>query len=357
MQLQPKDLGDTWHIAVVRYRALGTARINTPPHIGRLGRLWASGLNLPEEVAAATLPMMADHASPLAHFAASLIVIASLVSLLIWGWGMLLFVLPIAALLLFLVMVVLPRRTFHNFHTRPVNWEELEAVKGPAIRSRNEENELDDETERGFRPIRNVIKLFQTMRGTRPGKRNDELERTFLTFAQEVVSARGFSPSTETELRGVLRAMGNTIGSLPFEDAQEADDIADVLTDAEMLVARAEREKDRIVAESLLRQAEAHVSRATAIENNRKLARRIRVLREEMLGQVKMVRSLLPSLKEGAGVSTDQNRFNTLSQNVQSIATEAVSVSAARDELARTLWNVGNIQTEPEQVLRVQAGA
>jgi hypothetical protein len=350
MQLQPKDLGTKWHTAIVRYRALGTARIHTPPHIGRLGRLWSTGSDVPEEVTAATLPMMADQTGPLVSGLGTIIL---LIGTVVGIWLMrngsvlnLVQLLPIVLAGLFLSYIVLPRRVFRRMHAEPVNYEELDALKG--IEARKEEEVEEKKKPRGL----SLMRLFASVRGTHGSKRNQELERTFLSLVQDALSARDLSPSAEAELRRVLKSIGEAIGSLPPEDSDEDEELSDVVVDAEMLAARAAREKDEIAAASLLRQAEANLTRARSMQNNKRLARRVRILRDEMLAQVKMVRSLLPTLKsDTASLATDSGRFAAVAASVQSIATEAASVADAREELSRSLW-----QTESAEPQIVQVG-
>lgn len=350
MQLKPKDLGPKWHTAIVRYRALGTARINTPPHMGRLGRIWSSGSGISEEVAAATLPMMNDQTGPLVNGLGTIIILLGVVlGGLLAARGEftnLIFLLTTALVGLFLSYVVLPRRVFRRMHSAPINFEELDALKG--IEVRKEEEVEEKKKPRGL----NLMRLFASVRGTHGSRRNQELERTFLSLVQDVLSARDISPNAEAELRRVLQSVGEAIGSLPPEDAEDEEDLSDVVVDAEMLAARAAREKDDVAAASLLRQAEANLTRARSMQNNKKLARRVRILRDEMLAQVKMVRSLLPSLKsETASVATDLGRFADVAASVQSIATEAASVAEAREELSRTLWQTET--TDEPQVVQV----
>jgi hypothetical protein len=168
------------------------------------------------------------------------------------------------------------------------------------------------------------------------------------------LTIQGLSPTAEAEVRRVLRTIGETVGALPPPDALENEEVADVLGDAEMLAARARREADPVVAESLLRQADASVARARAMENNRKLRRRTQVLREEMLTQIKAVRSLLPSLvSDAATAATDFGRFASLAASVQSIASEASSVADAREEVAATLRPYAvsaQLETEPARL-------
>jgi hypothetical protein len=330
MQLTPHDLGTKWHIAVVRYRALGTARLHTPPQIGRLGRLWAQGLNLSEEITAATLPMVADSTMPLVNGLGTAIVLVTTAILLITQPSLL----GVAALLtaalfgLYACIFLLPRRKFHALHNAPLRWDELEAMKGRDRKAGEGRIELSN------RPL---MRLFQSIRGTGTKPKEEELERVFLGMVQDALPLSNLSPTAETEVKRVIRALGEGIAAVPAIEA-DAEDVADVLADAEMLAARATREGDKIVADSLLRQADANVSRARAMENNRRLARRTRILREELTSQVRAVRSLLPHLgSDAATASTDFGRFATLSADVQGIANEAASVADAREELAQAL--------------------
>jgi hypothetical protein len=330
MVLRPRDLGNKWHIAVVRYRALGTARIHTPPQVGKLGKRWASGLDIPEEVAAATLPMIADTSGPAiwGMGTALALITATLIALLsppfFAAVGM-----ALAALVgIYACSVLVPRRKLRALHDAPVRWEELEALKGRDRKAGEGKIELS---------TRPLVRLFQSIRGVGAKPREDELERTYLAMVQDTLALKNLSETAEVEVKRVIRSIGDALGAVPAV-AAETDDVADVLADAEMLAARATRESDKVVAESLLRQADANVSRAKAMENNRRLARRTKILREEMLAQVKAVRSLLPHLgSDAASAATDFNRFATLAADVQSIASEAASVADAREELAQTL--------------------
>lgn len=349
MQLQPKDLGKKSHIAVVRYRALGTARISMPPHLGTLGKIWSRGLKISPDVLAATLPMMADQVGPLVNAAAPGAVLAALAFFFIFGISALPVAVVFALISLYLFLIFLPRRVVQRLHTAPVEWEELEALKGSEVKA-----QLPDDEKRPARPVqllKNLSALFDSVRGIQPQRRSGELERAYFSLVQEALETRDLTLDAEAELRGVLATIGDTVGSLPAEDAIE-EDVADVLGDAEMLAARAQREKDEVIAQSLLRQADSHMERARAIENNKRLARRVRILREEMLSQVKMVKSLLPAFRERATLATtEQDRFTHVSETVRGIAVEADSVTKAREELAQVLWKP-TPETE-QQVVKV----
>jgi hypothetical protein len=339
MTLRPKDLGNRWHVALVRYRALGTARIQEPPRLGRLGRLWSSGLDVPEETLAATLPLMADHTTPLVWGLGSASALAGVALFLLGGPSALPVALAVVLVGLFLAVYLLPRRVVRRFHTAPVEVDELEVLKGSDVKARVEEDEKPVGFTRALQPLRTLSRLFDSVRGVQPTRRTPGLEQEFLALAQEVVELQSVSPEGEASLRDVLRKLGEAVGRVPAGDARESDDVYDILGDAEMLAARAQREKDSVAAASLLRQAEALFARAAATEQNKKTARRVRVLRDELTAQVKMVRSLLPALRgEAVATTTELDRFTRVSETVQGIASEANSVAAAREELSQTLW-------------------
>jgi hypothetical protein len=348
MVLRPRDLGNRWHIAVVRYRALGTARIHTPPQVGKLGKRWASGLDIPDEVAAATLPMIADTSGPAVWgigTAIALITVA-LITILSPALPVVLGMMLAALVGIYASSVLVPRRKLHALHNAPVQWGELEALKGQDRKAGEGKIELS---------AKPLMRLFQSIRGTGAKPKEDELERAYLSMVQDALALKNLSETAEAEVKRVIRSIGDALGAVPSV-AAETDDVADVLADAEMLAARAQREPDKVVAESLLRQADANVSRAKAMENNRRLARRTKILRDEMLAQVKAVRSLLPHLgSDAASAATDFNRFATLAADVQSIASEAASVADAREELAQTLRPYQTAATEDSPAY-VQAG-
>lgn len=312
--------------------------------MGRLGRLWAAGLNVPEEAIAATLPLMTDHTNPLVYGLGTASVLAGLAIFLLAGTPALGMALLTAAIGLFFATYLLPRRIVHRLHTAPVEMDELEVLKGSDVKALVEEDEKPIGFGRALQPLRTLSRLFDSVRGVQPTRRTPGLEQEFLALAQEVVEMGPISPEGESSLRDVLRKLGEAIGRVPATDARDDEDVFDVLGDAEMLAARAQHEKDRVAAESLLRQAEAHYARATALDSNRKMARRVRFLREELMAQVKMVRSLLPALrKEAAATTVELDRFTQVAETVSGIATEAKSVAAAREELGQALWS------EPEQ--------
>jgi hypothetical protein len=179
------------------------------------------------------------------------------------------------------------------------------------------------------------MRLFQSLKGTTPKRPGDDLEQAYLSMAQNILSTENLSETTQTELRGVLRALGNAVATVPRSEAVNSDELQNVRVEAQTLYARARRETDSEVAASLTRQADALDAKAQAGENARKLARRVHALRDELFAHTQTVRTLLPQLQStSASAATEWNRFATVSATVQSMATEAASLQAAQQEIA-----------------------
>jgi hypothetical protein len=334
MEIKPQDLGARWHIAIVRHRTLGNARFSLPPHIGQLGRIWASGLELSENVAAATLPMMNDSAAPLVAAGGTGIALTAAVVSFLAGFNpeVVLGSLLIGGSGLFGCLIGVPRRNFRRLHLTPIRWDELEALKGTLPEKKQQP------TSEPPRRKSKLLRVMEGLKGAAPRRPGDELEVEFLRFVQDVLDVRGLSPTAESEVRRVVRSIGEAVGSLP-DPMLENDDVAGMVNNAERLAEQARGESDSVVAESLLRQAEAHLTRANALDNNRKLVRRTQVLQEELVAQVRAVRSLLPTLgDQSVSAATDFGRLVSVAATVQSIASEASSVAQARQELAMELY-------------------
>lgn len=351
MQLYPRDLGDKAHIAVVRFRALGTARVQTPPRVGVLGRLWKRGVSVPSNVAAATLPMLADTSLPLTTGiitflglgATALTFFGHVPPLPVWGT---------AAAGMYGAAVAIPHFLFARLHSRPLTHQELEMMKGAATRRLRERERPA--------PKMPLMRLFQSLKGTVPKRPGDELEQEFWTLAQSVLDTGDVSTTVDAELRGVLRALGNGIAALPPVEPVDSEAATDALTEAETLAARARRDSDPVVTESLLRQADALVEQARALESARRLARRTEILRAELLAQTQAVRALLPSLvRDTHAAANDFSRFASLAASVSSVAGEANSLRAAHEELAAELYPApfATATAQPEAAsLRLQQG-
>ncbi len=170
-------------------------------------------------------------------------------------------------------------------------------------------------------------------------KVGDGLEDAFFSLALQILRLEVSEESVASELKRTLKALGDAVGDLPAPAELPEIDIADLVADAEVLLIRARREKDEVVAGSLQRQAEATVRRARATADALKLARRTRTLRQEVLAQVESCRVALPGLARTSGASSSLGigRFTSLAEQVQGVAREAASVAAAQEELAQAV--------------------
>jgi hypothetical protein len=158
-----------------------------------------------------------------------------------------------------------------------------------------------------------------------PPTKSDGLEDAFASLVADLARLEVEEESLENELKRTLRALGEAVGDLPAPPELPEIDIADLVADAEVLLMRARREKDEVIAGSLQRQAEATVRRARATADALKLARRTRTLRQEVLAQIEGCRVALPGLARTSGASSGLGvgRFTSLAEQVQGIAREA----------------------------------
>ena len=165
----------------------------------------------------------------------------------------------------------------------------------------------------------------------------DALRIEYLRLASELVSMQPFQDtSVEASLRCAFRDIGTGVERLPGQPA------GDLLLDAETfneeatrLAAEAAQESDPIVAASLGRQSAAQRQRAEAIGRNAALARRNQVLRSEMTGHIKALKTMLGASALGDG--GEGYDLAALAANVQQVASEARSLAEAKTELAVAL--------------------
>ena len=185
---------------------------------------------------------------------------------------------------------------------------------------------------------------------TLPTPTDDSLEGAYLTLAQDVLRLETSSEEAASEARSALKALGDAVGDLPAPAALPDVDIADLLADAEILLMRARRERDPVIAGSLERQAEATVRRARALTDALKLARRTGVLRQEVRAQVEALRAALPTLARTAEAASGlgAGRFTTLAEQVRGVAREAASVAAAQEELAQAVGAYPSVRVVEE---------
>jgi len=343
MKLYPKNLGVKWHIAAVRQRAHGPAsawKRADPPRVGVLGRAWVKGMDLPPEVAAHTLPMASgETAGWMYGLGGGLgwMPISGLITALALGspeWAAV--GVAASAFTAWGCAVALPRRVIRNLHETPLRPEELQTLRDAAVP--------------GLPPLLSdmATKFLRRWRGEPSGGTQDELEVAFLDLALQASRLEGLSDATENDVRATLQSVGEAVSSLPppFESSGgELHDAASLLADADALHARAARETDSVIADSLRRQADTLADRAQATEQNALAIRRVRVLRQELYAQIGTLRATLPTLGRAAALpvagrsaaAAPDLAFARIADSVRDVAREAVALADAHDELEEAL--------------------
>ena len=170
----------------------------------------------------------------------------------------------------------------------------------------------------------------------------DELEQGFLSLVRECLRYETIPDAIQDELRSTLRSLGDAISALPPVSEQEVGgtlEAMDLRGDAQLLLARAERETDPVVSGSLRRQADALYERSRSAEHAGRVSRRTRALRDELRAQIDALRAALPQFGKAAQtVSADTRNFARLAESVRGVAREAVAVADAQMELETESW-------------------
>jgi hypothetical protein len=142
--------------------------------------------------------------------------------------------------------------------------------------------------------------------------------------------------SAEESIRIAVRDIGSGIEKLPGQPA--ADLLLDAKTfqqEASCLLVKAAQESDPVVAASLQRQSVAQSHRGDAVSRNSTIARRNQILRSEMSQHIKMLTTMLSATT--LDDSKDGYDFAELVKNIQQVASEAKSLTEAKQELAAAL--------------------
>lgn len=337
MQLRPHDLGPTWHIAVVRQRAIGAARVVIQPRIGPLGRLWSRGLGLTEKVVSHTLPMAADKTGPWVGGLTTGLGCAGLLALYGSAVGAPVEIallngsatLAVSAAAMYGSAILLPRRYFKQLHWQPLRIEELMDLKGV--------DTLPKPANLPELPALKIVKKFMhNLRGTAPRRAGDGLEQSFLELAITVIREENLPETVQADLRRTLAELGEAVSALPPAQ-KDTVEVNDILVEAETQAARSRRETDPVLAASHLRHAEALMARARAAEQQEQQYRQTRRLREEMAAQIAAVQAALPTLAQTTAqrtISAGGLTLDSIAFQVQSITREAAAITAAQQELA-----------------------
>jgi hypothetical protein len=341
MELRPADLGAKWYLTLVRLRAgVGPGASAPAPRLGTLGRRWARGIGVSEEVAAQTFP--ASRGAVLGAAYGGVLGGMSWLPGVVIGMGALFNHVELgiaagagtAAAIGWLAFDFTPSRILGWLHNRPLTDAEVRRLRDVCA----EMHGLNGKDVGGLATL--VGDRLKTLFGGQAGVPSVEsaglLEDEFLALIGEVIRTEVHTPEAEAELGNTLKLLGDAVSTLPLPAGSGTEDATDLLVDAETLVARARQESDKVIAESLLRQAEAKAAQATAVQNAARLTRRTRALRDELRAQIAATRAALPSLAQ-VGAAAHMPSLGRVAVSVQAVAREAASVFAAREELAETL--------------------
>ncbi|MBC7808813.1 MAG: hypothetical protein H7145_21990 [Akkermansiaceae bacterium] len=350
MRLLPQDLGTKWHILTVRNRSLGIASVwtkPTVPRLGRMGKRWIKDLPVSEEVAANTLPLTKEKTSNVAlGFGAGFGWIFPAVAIAVGGdllsagniggfFGVEAITLGLGSAYVYSTFIGLPRQHLKKLHATALTEEELTPFLTGNVP--------------GLPQVFGEMagKFLRFFKGQTPGDDvsnvEDELERSFLFLVRDVIRSQTVPKESEDELRAALTAIGEALCRLPPVAEVSATGgsllAADQRAEAQMLYARAERESDPVIAGSLRRQANALEVAARASENTVAVSRRVRALRQELRAQIDVLRLTLPTwgrVGQSAAqpfVANSEITLSNIAGSVQSVASEAVAMSEAHDEL------------------------
>jgi hypothetical protein len=331
MRLEPQDLGTRWHILLVQERTqkwwsrLWRRNDIPEPRLGVLGRRWRrglekGGLQITPEAAAATFPLSAGETLGAVYglgvgtavFAAGTLAAAA-------GFGD---VSPVGAAATlgatgvggWLGMFTVPQAMLRRLHRRPLTEEEIQSALGMVAGG----------------PFFQRLAAQILARFGEPGPvANDPLEKAFLSLALETIR-RDVPEAAQKDIRAALRALGEAIAGLP-PPVETSDEAPALRQQAAAFAERARDETDHVVAASWERQAEALERQADAADEANRIARRVRVLRQEMATQIAAMRAGLNALD--TCLADDARDLAHCAETVRTVASEAVAVARARQEL------------------------
>jgi hypothetical protein len=310
MPLHPYDLGPRWHPAIVRLRLGRTAAEGageaTRRSVGKPGWLQRflprlSGVSGPaaEETAAAAARTVAFASAAVAAGLGAVLPTIFLLALLEGG----VISVPIALLgvLGMGVGVAILALVLARWHFRSL-----------------------------FAPVR-----LPELTGLRD-KAPEGLHRDFLELARDVMRL-SVPEAAEEEVRNAVRALGETLARLPEVSVAPLDTDA-LRGEAVRLQAEAEREPDRVTAESMHRRAMAILQRAEAHERASLLGRRSEALEAEVRAQIHALREVLSSVQAHTPAP---EALTQLADAARRVATETIGLADAREELEQSVGRWG----------------
>ena len=297
MRIVPKDLGLTWHVRFLQARdSPDKVGAEAPePQLGFVGRLCSDGMNLDESSAAALVPAAKNA--------------------LLTFW----IPLPPTLLLTFVSSVLLFIPLHQPIELLPIYWFILMFTAtgiGAGVTRARFRRLLDAPL-----TAEEIDRLLEKTPGS--------MDRLFLELVRDAVRQPG-PAATEANVREALGSLAAAIERLPPLEATPLDTAA-LREDARALELQAGAEPDRVTAESLERRARALVYSAQTHEHSALMFRRAAALRSEIESQIVAMRAGLMALHARA---LDAAGFAELANSARAVATEAVHLAAAREELA-----------------------
>jgi hypothetical protein len=300
MRIVPKDLGLAWHVRFLQARDSPEKVGAEPPepHLGLVGRLCCDGTDLDEKHAAALLPAAKNTLTTCWTPALPALPLTFISSVLFFiplhaPIGLLPFYLGTIGLSVGSIGIVWARTRFRRLLEAPLTAEEVDRL------------------------------LEKT-----PGA----MDRRFLELVRDAVRQPG-PAAAEKNVQEALGSLAAAIERLPPIESEPLDTAA-LREEARTLELQAGTEPDRVTAESLERRARALLYSAQTHEHSALMFRRAAALRSEIESQMVAMREGLVALHSQA---LDSTGLAELAHSAREVATEAVRLAAAREELAGAL--------------------
>lgn len=300
MRILPKDLGLAWHVRFVQARdSIKKVGAEAPdPQLGVVGRLCSSDMGLDDRSAAALLPAAKETlgnglVALIPALPLTLVSSAILFGALHYPLQLLPFYVGTLATAAAAGGIGWARSGFRRLVEAPLSAEEVD-------------------------------RLLEKTSGS--------MDRRFLELVRDAVRQPG-SAAAEENVRSALGSLAAAIELLPPIETAPLDTAA-LRDEARALQLQAETEPDRVTAESLERSARALLYSAETHEHSALMIRRSAALRSEIERQMAAMREGLIALHSP---TLDAAGLAELADSAREVATEAVCMAAAREELDRAV--------------------
>jgi hypothetical protein len=302
MRIFPKNLGLAWHVRLVQARdSIKKLGAEAPqPQLGVIGRLCSQDMDLDESSAAALAPAASETISY------CLVPLIPALPISLVSSGILFGALhaPIGFLPLYLGTLALAAAG------SGIGWGRARFRR--LIEARLSAEEVD--------------RLLEKTPGS--------MDRRFLELVRDAVRQPG-SAAAEEHVQAALGSLAAAIALLPPIETVPLDTAA-LREEAQALQLQAETEPDRVTADSLERSARALLYSAQTHDHSALMIRRAATLRSEIEKQMAAMREGLIALHSP---TLDAAGLAELANSAREVATEAVRMAAAREELDRALEN------------------